>query len=512
MRILGLDFTSAPNPNKPLVCAECRLDHGVLTVQTLTPFDHFADFDALLQEPGPWVAGLDFPFSQPAAFIYNIEWPTLWADYVEILQTMDKADFVQILKEYGLSHPPGEKQLFRFVDGLAGGQSPMKADFVPVARMFFEGAPRILQSGACIPPLRMNESNRVIVEAYPALIARRLTRFSYKTDDRKNQTPFQAQAREEMIDRLMNQALRDEFGFRVDVGAFAQVLINDASGDTLDSFLCAMQAAWAALQADNGYGIPATPAAQEGWIPDPCLLLATSPKEVSLHLQSVLDYAEAVPKQMATLAAEAETRELNAVSAIHVMPASAAALETEEPIAQPLEPIAIDMKTQSTSTEPVRNHQSETHTQRAEPHLDSDLAMSPDLALQLLHAARDACSQAYTPYSHFPVGAALLTSHSEIITGVNVENVSYGLTICAERCAVFKAVSQGKIEFQAIAVWAAARPHGSVTPCGACRQVLAEFMPRHALVIMSTPEGDPRWLSLEALLPEAFDFVDEPEL
>lgn len=510
MRIFGLDFTSVPSPGKPLVCADCHLEHGVLTLQTLTPLEHFSDFDALLQEPGPWVAGLDFPFSQPAAFIYNIEWPTLWADYVEILQTMDKADFVQILKEYGLSHPPGEKQLFRFVDSLASGQSPMKADYVPVARMFFEGAPRILQSGACIPPLRMNESNRVIVEAYPALIARRLTRFSYKTDDRKSQTPLQAQAREEMIDRLMNQALRDEFGFRVDVGAFGQVLIDDASGDTLDSFLCAMQAAWAATQAHNGYGVPSIPLAQEGWIADPCLFSATSSKEVSLHLQAVLDYAEAVPKQMATLAAEAETRELNAVSAIHVMPVTSPVTVSEEPTLQPFEPAESNMQTQSLPPEPVQKRESEP----AMPMTESEfgLAMSPELALQLLHAARDACAQAYAPYSHFPVGAALLTSHGETITGVNVENVSYGLTICAERCAIFKAVSQGKIEFQAIAVWAAARPHGSVTPCGACRQVLAEFMPRHAFVIMSTPDGDPRWLSLEALLPEAFEFADEPEL
>jgi cytidine deaminase len=107
-------------------------------------------------------------------------------------------------------------------------------------------------------------------------------------------------------------------------------------------------------------------------------------------------------------------------------------------------------------------------------------------AEQLLAAARLAAEDAYAPYSHFPVGAALLTDDGELITGVNVENVSYGLTICAERSAIVRAVSQGETRFSAIAVWATRRPHGAVTPCGACRQFLAEFLKPDAPVIMST--------------------------
>lgn len=505
MRIIGLDFTSAPAPGKPLLCAECRLENGILTLNSLNPLDGFASFEALLQEPGPWVAGFDFPFSQPAEFIYNLEWPTAWVDYVEILQTMDKSEFVRILKEYGVSHSQGEKQLFRFVDRLAGAQSPMKADFIPVARMFFEGALHLFQSGACIPPLRMNESNRVIVEAYPALLAKRLTQFSYKTDERRNQTPLQHQAREEMISRLMGQALLDEFGFHIDVTAWTQVLLEDASGDTLDSFLCAIQAAWAATQASNCYGVPASPLAQEGWIVDPCLYGATSSKEVSRHLQEACERAASLVKRLESTFAEVETRESNTASAIHVMP-----VPSEEPLPAEIEPSRVksgDIEEESESPKPEIESQ-ENQNQEILEHFP-EKGLSTETALRLLHAARDVCAHAYAPYSHFPVGAALLTSHGDIITGVNVENVSYGLTMCAERVALFKAVSQGKIEFQAIAVWAAARPHGSVTPCGACRQVLAEFMLPEAWVIMSTPDGDPRWLTLNALLPEAFDFPDE---
>lgn len=126
-------------------------------------------------------------------------------------------------------------------------------------------------------------------------------------------------------------------------------------------------------------------------------------------------------------------------------------------------------------------------------------------AEQLLAAARHAAQSAYAPYSRFPVGAALLTEDGDVITGVNVENVSYGLTICAERSAVVRAVSEGKTHFRAIAVWASQRLHGSVTPCGACRQVLAEFMKPDALVVMSdATTGGVTTFTMKSLLPEAF--------
>lgn len=133
--------------------------------------------------------------------------------------------------------------------------------------------------------------------------------------------------------------------------------------------------------------------------------------------------------------------------------------------------------------------------------------MDAGQAAGLLSAAREAARQAYAPYSDFPVGAALLTESGEIITGCNVENVSYGLTICAERAAVFSAVSQGHRRFKSIAVWAERRPNGAVTPCGACRQVLAEFMPPDGVIIMSDPneQGIVMQSLLNELLPKAFD-------
>jgi cytidine deaminase len=98
----------------------------------------------------------------------------------------------------------------------------------------------------------------------------------------------------------------------------------------------------------------------------------------------------------------------------------------------------------------------------------------PDIS-ELLEIARQAATASYSPYSHFRVGAALLCRDGTVIRGTNVENRSYGLTNCAERSAIFTAISAGKSDFQAIAV---STPDSSeaVAPCGACRQVLSEFV------------------------------------
>ncbi len=125
--------------------------------------------------------------------------------------------------------------------------------------------------------------------------------------------------------------------------------------------------------------------------------------------------------------------------------------------------------------------------------------MSPDLE-ELLSAARDARDRAYAPYSNFCVGAALDTGDGNVIVGSNVENASYGLSMCAERSAIFAAVSAGFREFTAIAV---AGPDGVLTsPCGACRQVLAEFNPTMAIVF-TAPSGTVQ-TSIAELLPHSF--------
>ncbi|MCJ7956795.1 MAG: cytidine deaminase [Pseudomonas sp.] len=123
-----------------------------------------------------------------------------------------------------------------------------------------------------------------------------------------------------------------------------------------------------------------------------------------------------------------------------------------------------------------------------------------------MEQAKRAAQSTYSPYSHFPVGAALLTADGEVVQGCNVENISYGLTNCAERSALFSAISQGHAprSFKAMAVYA---PNVSlISPCGACRQVMLELMAKDAVVICqgSDPTATRTW-TLEQLLPGAFD-------
>lgn len=112
--------------------------------------------------------------------------------------------------------------------------------------------------------------------------------------------------------------------------------------------------------------------------------------------------------------------------------------------------------------------------------------------------------RAHAPYSHFAVGAALVTASGEVVHGTNVENASYGLTVCAERCAVFRAVSEGHRSFQAIAVAGDTSRARTLSCCGACLQVLAEFNPDGDLLVAFPDDDRLRVVCLHELLPVRF--------
>ena len=123
---------------------------------------------------------------------------------------------------------------------------------------------------------------------------------------------------------------------------------------------------------------------------------------------------------------------------------------------------------------------------------------------KLMDCAIKARENAYSPYSHFAVGAALLCEDGTLFEGCNIENASYGLTNCAERTAIFKAVSEGHTKFKALAV--VADTEGPCTPCGACRQVMAEF--KIPLIILGNLMGNIKIVTIEELLPFSFSEYD----
>ncbi len=121
---------------------------------------------------------------------------------------------------------------------------------------------------------------------------------------------------------------------------------------------------------------------------------------------------------------------------------------------------------------------------------------------KLVELAIKAKENAYAPYSKFRVGAALLTSNGNVYTGVNVENVSFGATNCAERTAIYSSVSAGDKEIEAIAI--ASDANDFIYPCGICRQVIAEFASKDIKIVCSNKKGEYKILNLEEILPVSF--------
>ena len=125
---------------------------------------------------------------------------------------------------------------------------------------------------------------------------------------------------------------------------------------------------------------------------------------------------------------------------------------------------------------------------------------------KLIEEAKSAREKAYVPYSKFPVGAALLTGDGEVYLGCNIENSSYRLTNCAERTAIFKAISEGITDFKALAV--TGDTEGPISPCGACRQVIAEFCDSGMPVYLTNLDGKVKETTVGELLPGAFSKED----
>lgn len=279
MRVLGFDFTSAPSQRKPITLATGTLNKGKLEIETIDSLESFQIFEDRLSGPSCWIAGLDFPFGQPRKLVENLGWPLDWTSYVGNLSNLGRPAFQQLLNDYREGQPKGDKHHLRATDRLACSCSPMMLSGVPVAKMFFEGAHRLLCSEANIVPCRLKATEeRIAVEAYPKLVvAKCVAACPYKTDSKNKQKVEHGDTRRRIVNALRSMYLSSLYGFQVVLKEeYAELAVDDPTGDRLDAILCAIQAAWAYEQRESAsypYGVPVDCDKLEGWIVDPAQLL-----------------------------------------------------------------------------------------------------------------------------------------------------------------------------------------------------------------------------------------------
>jgi hypothetical protein len=274
----GVDFTSAPCRRKPITVA---LAEGIdedgghpprLVLVDLLAFESFEDWEAWLGRPAPWVAAFDFPFGLARAFVDGLGWPAdgpqAWAGITRRLAALSRAELVAHCRAWCDARPAGSKFAHRATDATAGSSASMKWVNPPVALMLHAGAPRLLAAGVTLPGLHEHgtDPGRIALEGYPGLLARGvLGRTPYKSDDPRHRgDPMRRAARERLVVAL--EAGAHPFALRVAFGALRESCIDEQGADRLDAVLCMVQAGWAWLRRDAGYGLPARADRVEGWI------------------------------------------------------------------------------------------------------------------------------------------------------------------------------------------------------------------------------------------------------
>ncbi|GGC81340.1 DUF429 domain-containing protein [Undibacterium terreum] len=262
MILHGVDFTSAPSKRKGITIATGVMQNDVFVLQSLQYLHDFPSFEAWLRRPGPWLAGFDLPFSFPRELVEYLGWPVQWAELISHLREIPRPELRLIFKAFCDERPVGNKFAHRATDIPAGSSPSMKWVNPPVAYMLHAGAPRLLDAGVTIPGMLAGD-DRIALEAYPGMLARSITRASYKSDDKAKHTAERVQRRLEIVAAL--EAGQYVLGVPLVCGSFRDLLIADGSGDLLDAVLCGLSAGWGWMRRDEGFGLPEFDSL-EGWI------------------------------------------------------------------------------------------------------------------------------------------------------------------------------------------------------------------------------------------------------
>jgi hypothetical protein len=270
-KLFGVDFSSTPTQRKPISVANGRLArwHGqaALCVEGIAPLFTLEEFSDWMLQPGPWVAGFDFPFALPREFLQVADWPhSNWAEHIAHIETLTRPEMVQAFKKFCDARPIGGKFAHRRCDLPAGSSPSMKWVNPPVAYMLHAGATRLLKAGVRVPLLNNGDASRIALEAYPGFFARTVAgRASYKSDDIQKQDEPRKRMREAIVHSMEDS--RNALGL---VAKFDSTVrkqcITDASGDTLDACICLLQAAWGEQRREVNFGLPESVDAIEGWI------------------------------------------------------------------------------------------------------------------------------------------------------------------------------------------------------------------------------------------------------
>ncbi|MGZ5847118.1 MAG: DUF429 domain-containing protein [Ramlibacter sp.] len=264
--LVGCDFSSAPSRRKPVVLAFGHAVQGRVVLDKLQRLETLPAFGHWLAQPGPWVAGFDFPFGLPRELVEHLGWPVDWLGCIRHYCSLPREEIRERFAAFCDARPAGGKFAHRAFDRRAGSSPSMKWVNPPVAWMLHAALPLLLAAGVDIPGLHAGDASRVALEAYPGLLARELVgRRSYKNDDRSKQTPERLIARKDVVTAL--EAGRTRLELRLKLShAQRDALVEDASGDSLDAVLCLLQAAWAQRQGPPRYGLPEELDPLEGWI------------------------------------------------------------------------------------------------------------------------------------------------------------------------------------------------------------------------------------------------------
>jgi hypothetical protein len=266
MQLHGIDFTSAPTRRKGITIASGAFDDtggGIFRLQSLLTLHDYTAFSEWLSRPGPWLGVFDLPFSFPRELVERLGWPAEWPRLIRHVAKLSRAEMREAFQAFCNARPAGNKFAHRATDLPAGSSSPMKWVNPPVAYMLHAGVPLLLDAGVTVYTLHGGDPDRIALEGYPGLVARSITRASYKSDERAKQTPERRAAREQIVAALERGDYR--FGVELDAGEFRSELIEDASADLLDAVLCALLAAWAWQRRDARFGLPDFDPL-EGWI------------------------------------------------------------------------------------------------------------------------------------------------------------------------------------------------------------------------------------------------------